>query len=127
MSGCSNLDVGTLLDHLIGAREQRDRRIEAERLGSLEIDDKFEFGCKLHWKIARLFPLEDAIDVRLSAPVKVDIVDAIGRQASAFYKVAKWVDGRQAVPGSQINNQVPVRGCEGASNHDQTHVRLSRK
>jgi ATP-dependent DNA ligase len=36
-----------LLDHLVGARKQRHGRVEVERLGSLEIDDNFEFGGAL--------------------------------------------------------------------------------
>jgi hypothetical protein len=31
-------------DHLVGAREQRRRHVNSERLGSLHIDDQFEMG-----------------------------------------------------------------------------------
>jgi hypothetical protein len=50
--------VTSSLDHLVGAREQRDWRVEAQRLGSLEIDDQLEFGGLLDRQIARLFASE---------------------------------------------------------------------
>ena len=61
----------TLLDHLVGARKQRHGRVEAQHPGSLEIDDNFEFGGLLDRKITRLFALEDAINIRRGAPVKI--------------------------------------------------------
>jgi hypothetical protein len=36
------------LDHLVGACQQRGRYLEAERLGCLEIDDKFELDWRFH-------------------------------------------------------------------------------
>jgi hypothetical protein len=42
-------DFGSkLLDHLIGAGEQRRWHGEAERLGGVEIDDQFELRGLLH-------------------------------------------------------------------------------
>jgi hypothetical protein len=37
------LESGRLLDHLIGAREQRRRHVEAERFSGLKVDDQLEF------------------------------------------------------------------------------------
>jgi hypothetical protein len=43
-----------LFDHLIGAAEQRRRDREAERLSSLEVNDKFVPGWLLHRKVGWL-------------------------------------------------------------------------
>ena len=43
---CSKLRI--LLDHFVGAREQRRRHGEAEDLGGLEVDDKLELSGKLN-------------------------------------------------------------------------------
>ena len=51
------------LDHLVGRGQQCLWDGEAERLGSLEVDDEFEFRRKLHREIARLRPTQNAIDV----------------------------------------------------------------
>ena len=38
------LVASSLFDHLVGEREQLRRRVEAERLGGLEIDEEFILG-----------------------------------------------------------------------------------
>src|SRR5271165_38205 len=60
-----------LFDHFVGAHEQRGWYFDAERLCSLEIDDKLELGRCLHWKLARFGTLKDAIDIGSSLPVSV--------------------------------------------------------
>src|SRR6516225_10943228 len=52
-----------LFDHFVGAGKQRLRHSEPECLRGFEIDDQCKFGRDLHWKVPRLFALEDAIDV----------------------------------------------------------------
>jgi hypothetical protein len=51
-----------LFDHFVGGGEQRRRRVDAERLGGLEIDNQFVLRRRLYRKVG-LFALEDAIDV----------------------------------------------------------------
>jgi hypothetical protein len=58
-----------LLDHLVGAGEQRWWHVEAERLGSFEVDRQLEPCRRLHREVGRLLALEDAIDVAGRAPV----------------------------------------------------------
>src|SRR6266700_675698 len=48
----------TLLDHLIGAGEQRLGYCQAQRLGGLEADDQLELGRRLHREVGRLLALE---------------------------------------------------------------------
>ena len=58
-------------DHLVGAGEQRGGTVEAERLGSLEVDDQFELGRLLHRQVGGLRALEDAVDVDGSLTARV--------------------------------------------------------
>src|SRR5262245_11954022 len=59
----------TLFDNLIGAREQRRRDVDAERLGRLEIDYKLILGRHLHRQVSRLLALEDAVNVAGRPPI----------------------------------------------------------
>jgi len=50
------------LDHLVCSGQQRFRDDEAERLGSLEVDDEFELAY-LHDRQIGWFAFENAVDV----------------------------------------------------------------
>src|SRR5262249_43294441 len=96
-----------------------------ERLGGLEVDHEFVLSRRLHRKVGGLFTLEDAIDVRGRTPEHIDGVDPVGRQAARFGKIAPWVDRRQTVARRERDDQVPMRGCDLAWQHDQAAVWLT--
>jgi hypothetical protein len=52
-----------LLDHRVGAREERRRHGEAERPGGLQVDDDIEFGRLQHRQVGGLGALEDSTGV----------------------------------------------------------------
>src|SRR6201982_370163 len=62
-------------DHLVGAGQPRLRNVETQRLGSLQIDHELVLGRRLHWQVARLLALENAVDIARRAP---ELVDEIG-------------------------------------------------
>jgi hypothetical protein len=90
---------GSLLDHLVGAGEQRRRHREAERAGRLEIDHELELGRLMHRKACRLLALEDAVDVAGSAPVEISRVGPVGDQAAICDGDALGVHGGQPMAG----------------------------
>src|SRR5262245_47226415 len=61
----------TSLDHFVGAGEQLRWHRKAERPGSLEIDNKLEFGRCLHRQVARLFAFESTICTKTIGMVRV--------------------------------------------------------
>jgi hypothetical protein len=51
------------LDHLVGAREQRRRHVQAERPGSFQVDHQLEYRRLLHRKVGGLLAFEYPIDI----------------------------------------------------------------
>src|SRR5216117_3846441 len=70
----TSLRLAHLLDHLVGACEQRRRHGEAERLGALEIDGQLVLGRRLHWQVGWFLALKNAVDVICCAPKLITIV-----------------------------------------------------
>ena len=51
------------LDHLVGAREQRRRHVDAVHLCGLDVDDQLVLGWRLHRQVGRLGATQDAVHV----------------------------------------------------------------
>jgi len=57
-----------LFDHLVGAQQARFGNRQPDRLGCLEVDDKFELDWRSPGKLGWLLALENAIDIRGRTP-----------------------------------------------------------
>src|ERR1700737_4463682 len=69
--------ITSLFDNLVGAGEQLRRHVDAERLGSSEIDDEIEFGWLLDRNVTGLRPAQNLIDVVSSASKQVRDVRSV--------------------------------------------------
>src|SRR5262249_39161051 len=58
-------------DHLVGAGEQDRGNFEAKRFRGLEIDDELELDRLFDWKVGRLRPAQNLVDVVGGTPGQV--------------------------------------------------------
>ena len=109
-------------DHFVGGREQVVRHGEAERPGSLEVEDQLELGRRLNRQVGRLLALEDAIDAAGRLPVLVDVIRPIGDQATVGGEGTFEVDRRQLVPRRQDDDQLTMnRQPPGSTTRSDRH------
>src|SRR6516165_6985653 len=70
VSRCSK--IASLLDHLIGAGEERRRDRQSQRLGSPKIDDQLELSWLFDRKVAHLGASENSVNVVGRTPSEIE-------------------------------------------------------
>src|SRR5262245_56625619 len=113
---------GRLLDHLVGAGEQRWRHLDAERLGGLEVHQKLVLGGRLHRQVSWCIALQTAIDVACRAPVLVDPIRSVGDQGAFRDAKAVGVDGGLLVLSGELCDQMTMNRRRCAPCYNQTAV-----
>src|SRR5712691_11712125 len=95
-------------DHLVGERKQCRWDFEAQRLGSLEIDDEFELDRLQHRKARRLLAHENSRGINAGLAIGIDKINAVTHQAAGRRMLAKLVHGWHFVPRCERNILVAV-------------------
>ena len=72
-----------LVDHFVGAVEQRRQHSQAKRLRGFEIDSEIEFGRILNWQVGWAITFEDAVDVPCRLAHQFRKINAICDEAAA--------------------------------------------
>src|SRR6516162_5847098 len=88
-----------LFDHLVGEGKDAVRNIEAEGLGSLEVDHQFEFGWLHYREVSRPFALEDTGGIIAHLPVAVADIVTVAHQATSLGELASCVNRGYAITG----------------------------
>src|SRR6266853_2068018 len=95
---------GSLLDHVVGAQQDRSRHRKAERLGGLEVDSHLKFDRPLNGQVGRLRATENAIDIEGGAKPYIQQVRSVGKQTAGSGNEFSPIDGWHVVSGCQHYN-----------------------
>src|SRR4051794_26716053 len=93
MGSCTQQVTGSF-DHFVGEGEQVGRQAESQRLGGLQVDDKFEFGGLQHRKVSRFLAPQNTACV--DANLTIAILDArtIAYETAGYRGGARFIASR---------------------------------
>ena len=93
--------------------------MEAERFGSLEVDDHFEFGRLHDRQFRRPRPFENSTGIDTSKASSVRNAGSVANQAAASDKFPSVIDGRNAM--------LRCQGDEPVATLEQEWIRTDQK
>src|SRR5262245_64734495 len=97
-----------LLNHLVGAGDERGWHSEAERLGYRNIDDEIEFGRLLDRDVPWLHPAQYLVHKIAGAAEQVWIIWSIRHQTARFDELPYTCDRRQPRDIGQGEDANPI-------------------
>jgi hypothetical protein len=93
----------SLFDHLVGAADQRQRDSEAERLGSLEVENHLDFRGLHDRQVSRLLALENPAGVDADLTERIRNTASVAHQAAGGGELAILGDRGHRVADSQCS------------------------
>jgi hypothetical protein len=116
-----------LLDHLVGATEQRERECDAECLGGLEVDEKLDLSGLLDGQIGGLVALENPAGVDAGLTVHVRNTASVAHQAASRGELAILEDRGHRVAERQCGELLaPAIKERIASDHEPARSQLDQ-
>jgi hypothetical protein len=112
------------LDHFVGTQQQRLRDRQPERPRSLQIDDEVETRRLLDRQVGGLGTLEDPVDERRTAPVRVRLgpydIRPLGkpRPVENEHRVRNDEQRIRALPAHLVEYALEVDGTAGLHRHE---------
>ena len=107
-----------LFDHLVGAREQRWRHLQAERLGGFEVDDQLEPGRKFDREIGRLGTFQNFVHEVGCAAKVCGNVNSITDQPASLSLLPEAMGRRHSRCAGQLRDAPTLRQKEAISRDD---------
>src|SRR6516225_8253423 len=81
-------------DYLVSAHKERLGDLQAYRLCGLQIYNQLKLDRHLYWKIGRLCPTKNLVDVACGLAIRIGRNVSIGDETAALGKVTEGVDRR---------------------------------